>query len=263
PTFNPNSIADYLELMASDLQNSGWLYLYHLYSKYNHLPLVTFQVWKDLVRNPSCLALAIWLLDFEHDIYQRFEREFDLVWELIPSEAWKNAISKTFELYVSQGIPEAIVKKTLKARYANLSQDISTLNPSLEAYYFDEPVLNGLTSNQLNNIVNGHYLQNLLRYQPEGELWPTWFQQELTAWIEKDNLNLPLKPMVSLPQHSSVILLPIYLALKNVGLTDFVLEDQSNSLTHHKIRQIRDFDQSWFNSIFEITTSYLLNLKAH
>lgn len=263
PTFNPNSIADYLELMASDLQNSGWLYLYHLYSKYNHLPLVTFQVWKDLVRNPSCLALAIWLLDFEHDIYQRFEREFDLVWELIPSEAWKNAISKTFELYVSQGIPEAIVKKTLKARYANLSQDISTLNPSLEAYYFDEPVLNGLTSNQLNNIVNGHYLQNLLRYQPEGELWPTWFQQELTAWIEKDNLNLPLKPMVSLPQHSSVILLPIYLALKNVGLTDFVLEDQSNSLTHHKIRQLRDFDQSWFNSIFEITVSYLLNSQAH
>ncbi|WP_180061972.1 STY4851/ECs_5259 family protein [Acinetobacter sp. YH12120] len=263
PTFNPNSIADYLELMASDLQNSGWLYLYHLYSKYNHLPLVTFQVWKDLVRNPSCLALAIWLLDFEHDIYQRFEREFDLVWELIPAKAWKNAISKTFELYVSQGIPEAIVKKTLKARYAKLSQDISTLNQSLEAYYFDEPVLNGLTQNQLNNIVNGHYLQNLLRYQPEGELWPMWFQQQLTAWFEKDNLNLPLKPMVSLPQHASVILLPIYLALKNVGLTSFVLEDKSNSLTHHKIRQIRDFDQSWFNSIFEITTSYLLNLKAH
>ena len=69
--------------------------------------------------------------------------------------------------------------------------------------------------------------------------------------------------MVSLPQHSSVILLPIYLALKNVGLTDFVLEDQSNSLTHHKIRQLRDFDQSWFNSIFEITVSYLLNSQAH
>lgn len=263
PTFNPNSIADYLQLMASDLQNSGWLYLYHLYSKYTHLPLVTFQVWKDLVRNPSCLALAIWLLDFENNIYQRFEREFDLVWELVPIEAWKNAISKTINLYVSQGIPEAVVNKTLKARYVKLSQEISTLNQSLEAYYFDEPILNGLMQNQLNGIVNGHYLQNLLRYQPEGEMWPTWFQQELSAWFEKENNHLPLKPIVSLPQHSSVILLPIYLAIKNVGLTNFVLEDKSNSLTNHKIRQLRDFDQSWFNSIFEITVSYLLNSQAH
>ncbi len=79
--------------------------------EYNTSTFGTFQVWKDLVRNPSCLALAIWLLDFEHNIYQRFEREFNLVWELIPTEAWKNAIFKTFKLYVSQGIPEAIVKK--------------------------------------------------------------------------------------------------------------------------------------------------------
>ncbi len=89
-------------------------------------------------------------------------------------------------------------------------------------------------------------------------MWPMWFQQELTAWFEKENQNLPLKPIVSLPQHSSVILLPIYLAMKNVGLTSFVLEDKSNSLTNHKIRQLRDFDQSWFISIFEITISYLL-----
>ncbi len=46
-------------------------------------------------------------------------------------------------------------------------------------------------------------------------------------------------------------------------LTDFELEIQVNNLTNHKIRQLRDFDQTWFNSIFEITTSYLLNLKAH
>ena len=263
PTINPNSIVNYLQLMASDLQNSGWLYLYHLYSKYHHLPLVTFQVWKDLVKNPSCLALAIWLLDFEHDIYQRLEREFDLVWELIPTEAWKNAISKTFQLYVSQGISEATVKKTLKARYVKLSQDISTLNKSLEAYYFNEPTSNGLTQNQLNSVINGYYLQNLLRYQLIGEMWPTWFQQELLEWFEKEHHKLPARPMVSLPQQSSVILLPIYLAMKNVGLTSFILEDKSNSLTNHKIRQLRDFDQSWFISIFEITISYLLNLQAH
>ncbi len=46
-------------------------------------------------------------------------------------------------------------------------------------------------------------------------------------------------------------------------MTDFELEIQVNNLTNHKIRQLRDFDQTWFNSIFEITTSYLLNLKAH
>ena len=224
---------------------------------------MTFQVWKDLVKNPSCLALAIWLLDFEHDIYQRLEREFDLVWELIPTEAWKNAISKTFQLYVSQGISEATVKKTLKARYVKLSQDISTLNKSLEAYYFNEPTSNGLTQNQLNSVINGYYLQNLLRYQLIGEMWPTWFQQELLEWFEKEHHKLPARPMVSLPQQSSVILLPIYLAMKNVGLTSFILEDKSNSLTNHKIRQLRDFDQSWFISIFEITISYLLNLQAH
>lgn len=263
PKFNPDSISDYLQVMASDLQNSGWMYLYHLYTKYNHLPLVTFQVWKDLVKNPACLTLAIWLLDFEHDIYKRFEREFDLVWELVPIEAWKNAISKTFKLYVNQGIPESTVKTMLKARYVKLSQEISTLNKSIEAYYFDECGSARLTQNQLNNVINGYYLQNLLRYQLIGEMWPTWFQQELTEWFEKGNNTLPARPKVSLPQQSSVILLPIYLAMKNVGLTNFILEDKSNRLTNHKIRQLRDFDQSWFISIFEITVSYLLNSKAH
>lgn len=94
-------------------------------------------------------------------------------------------------------------------------------------------------------------------------MWPTWFQQELLEWFEKEHHKLPARPMVSLPQQSSVILLPIYLAMKNVGLTSFILEDKSNSLTNHKIRQLRDFDQSWFISIFEITISYLLNLQAH
>lgn len=263
PTFNSNSIADHLEIMASDLQDSGWLYLYHLYSKYNHLPLVTFQVWKDLVRNPSCLALAIWLLDFEHDIYQRFEREFDLVWELVPIEAWKNAISKTIQLYVNQGISEPTAKKILKARYVKLSQEISTLSISFQDYYFEEHIQNIVPKQALDYLVNKIHLQNLLRHQSEGEMWPTWFQNELTTWFEKENQNLPLKPMVSLPQQSSVILLPIYLAMKNVGLTSFGLEDKSNSLTNHKIRQLRDFDQSWFISIFEITISYLLNSQAH
>lgn len=259
PTINPNSIANYLELMASDLQNSGWLYLYHLYSKYNHLPLVTFQVWKNLVLNPSCLALAIWLLDFEHDIYQRFEREFDLVWELVPIKAWKNAISETRKLYVNQGIPESTVNTLLKTRYEKLSQEIPTLSISFQDYYFDGSIKNIVPKMTLDYLVNEIHLQNLLRYQPEDEMWPIWFQQELKIWFEKENSNLPVKPKISLPQQTSVILLPIYLALKNLGLTSFVLEDKSNSLTNHKIRQLRDFDPSWFNSIFEITISYLLN----
>ncbi|MCU4540050.1 STY4851/ECs_5259 family protein [Acinetobacter bereziniae] len=261
PTFNSNSIADYLALMACDLQNSGWLYLYHLYSKYNHLPLVTFQVWKDLVRNPSCLTLAIWLLDFEHDIYKRFEREFDLVWELLPIEAWEKAISETFKLYVNQGIPESTAKTMLKARYIKLSQEISTLSISFQDYYFEERIQNIVPKPALDYLVNEIHLQNLLRYQSEGEMWPTWFQHELKIWFE--NNNLQVRPKVSLPQQASVILLPIYLAMKNLGLTSFVLEDKSNSLTNHKIRQLRDFDQSWFNSIFEITISYLLNSQAH
>lgn len=263
PKLNPESIADYLQIMAGDLQNSGWMYLYHLYTKYNHLPLVTFQVWKDLVKNPACLTLAIWLLDFEHDIYKRFEREFGLVWELVSIEDWKKAITKTFQLYVNQGIPESTVKTMLKARYVKLSQEISTLSISFQDYYFDGTIQKVVPKATVDYLVNEIHLQNLLRYQPEGEMWPTWFQQELMEWFEKGQNILPIRPKVSLPQQSSVILLPIYMAMKNVGFTNFKLEDKSNSLTNHKIRQLRDFDQSWFISIFEITKSYLLNSKAH
>lgn len=88
PTFNPNSIADYLELVASDLQNSGWLYLYSLlYSKYNHLPLVTFQVWKDLQEIHHVWHWRYGYLILNMIFIKRFEREFDLVWELIPAKA--------------------------------------------------------------------------------------------------------------------------------------------------------------------------------
>ena len=262
PTFNPNSIADYLELMSSDLQNSGWLYLYHLYSKYNHLPLVTFQVWKDLVRNPSCLALAIWLLDFEHDIYQRFEREFGLVWETISIHDWKKALDKTYQLYLSIGMKDAHVKDLLCQRYLNLSQEISTLSMGLKEYYFDGKAPEKVHKATVEYIVNEIHRQNLLKFQSE-EKWPTSFQQELLNWSLIETAKIPFNLKIEHSHQISIILLPVYVAMKNLGMTDFELEIQVNNLTNHKIRQLRDFDQTWFNSIFEITTSYLLNLKAH
>lgn len=262
PTFNPNSIADYLELMSSDLQNSGWLYLYHLYSKYNHLPLVTFQVWKDLVRNPSCLALAIWLLDFEHDIYQRFEREFGLVWETISIHDWKKALDKTYQLYLSIGMTDAHVKDLLCQRYLNLSQEISTLSMGLKEYYFDGKAPEKVHKATVEYLVNEIHRQNLLKFQSE-EKWPTSFQQELLNWSLIETAKIPFNLKIEHSHQISIILLPVYVAMKNLGMTDFELEIQVNNLTNHKIRQLRDFDQTWFNSIFEITTSYLLNLKAH
>ena len=262
PTFNPNSIADYLELMSSDLQNSGWLYLYHLYSKYNHLPLVTFQVWKDLVRNPSCLALAIWLLDFEHDIYQRFEREFGLVWETISIHDWKKALDKTYQLYLSIGMKDAHVKDLLCQRYLNLSQEISTLSMGLKEYYFDGKAPEKVHKATVEYLVNEIHRQNLLKFQSE-EKWPTSFQQELLNWSLIETAKIPFNLKIEHSHQISIILLPVYVAMKNLGMTDFELEIQVNNLTNHKIRQLRDFDQTWFNSIFEITTSYLLNLKAH
>ena len=209
PTFNPNSIADYLELMSSDLQNSGWLYLYHLYSKYNHLPLVTFQVWKDLVRNPSCLALAIWLLDFEHDIYQRFEREFGLVWETISIHDWKKALDKTYQLYLSIGMKDAHVKDLLCQRYLNLSQEISTLSMGLKEYYFDGKAPEKVHKATVEYIVNEIHRQNLLKFQSE-EKWPTSFQQELLNWSLIETAKIPFNLKIEHSHQISIILLPVY-----------------------------------------------------
>ncbi|RYL24620.1 STY4851/ECs_5259 family protein [Acinetobacter piscicola] len=262
PTFNPNSIADYLELMASDLQNSGWLYLNYLYSKYNYLPLITFQVWKDLVKNPACLTLAIWLLDFDNNIYKRLEREFGLVWETISIHDWKNALDKTYQLYLSIGMKDAHVKDLLCQRYLNLSQEISTLSMGLKEYYFDRKAPEKVHKATVEYLVNEIHRQDLLKFQSE-EKWPTSFQQELLNWSLIENAKIPFNLKIEHSHQISIILLPVYLAMKNLGMTDFELENQVNNLTNYKIRQLRDFDQSWFNSIFEITTSYLLNLKAH
>ena len=264
PASNNKIISNYLSNMVNDLQNSGWMYLNHLYSRYQHLPLVTFQVWKEIARNDSALTLAIWLLDFENDIYKRLEKEFGLVWELIPITSWKLAIRKTYDLYLSLGIQEKHVKAIIEKRYERLSQEIATLSMPLKDFYFDELKLSPLPQPMLNALINMIHLQSLLRDQVDGEEWPAFFQTELSHWYETEDNDIPIHPKIHLPQHSSVVLLPIYLAMKNLGKTQFLLAPSAHnhSLVNQKIRQLRDFDPVWFNEIFELTISYFLHSQG-
>lgn len=263
PTKNPLCIANYLTTMVENLDDSGWIYLENLYQNYQHLPLVTFHVWKEMANNSECLTIAIWRLEFDLEICKRFEREFGIVWELIPIKTWKNAIRKNTQYLMDSNISEAMAVKQIKKHYRKFyfkTTEFSWLTPllsdQLEEYYFSDNL--SLVPKRTLKASIETWLQELIRTDIE---WPRYFENELRKWYDnfcKDNETFPIKPTINNPVQTCVITLPIYLARKNLGKVENIFPSNSPNFSNFYIRKIIQADKRWFNSIFVTSLIYSL-----
>ncbi|MEN8331776.1 STY4851/ECs_5259 family protein [Acinetobacter baumannii] len=254
PSKNPHTIRDFLPQLMQDLHHSGWIYILRLYSNYVHLPLVTFQIWHELTKNTDCLAQAIWLLKFNIRFLERFQREFGFIWESITFSDWKKAIHQSYQLYIDEGHEPDKAREKTHEYFLDLATVIPVLK-RLEIYFLNNQLPDNYPPKMLQGL-SSHYSGELIKRASEDE-WPTVLDRELIQWYQQQT-TLPILLTIHHAYQASVMILPIYMGMLALGKTQH-LRTHSDVLNNQHIRQIREFDQEWFENIFSIITAYFLN----
>lgn len=254
------SIRGVLKLMSRNLEHKSWLYMDHLWEKTRHLPMATFDVWKAAVSEPEFLASL--LMRNNDDILNKLEQEFPLIWELVRLSEWEsslklyiekisvnldgddellnNLIRKKIQKIESLSLSMLGVAKILRFRLLNEeSQELKALKLSVESFL--KPRLIEQT-------------QNLLHRQSDSE-WP----KLLNSYIVKKCSDLPASYTGLLseyhPFQKSIIYLPLLLAWR--ALTSDMEDWPENTADLFKIQQLKNFDEDWFNAIYQFLSGWL------
>lgn len=245
PVTNPNAFLPIFEDMVVNFSHSGWLYLDALFENYAYLPMQTFEVWKSLAHHPKCLVCYLFVSKHKtEELMQRFQTEFNIVWELIPLQLWHSAISRYRASMAEEAYPEELInifssrKKDELVNFLGLS-GIFKLSKAYGAMY---PA-----------IVNS-WREELLRSNAENDNWPTHYSYAFNQWVLQHNSELMCFDIPHQFQ-TSVMLFPIVAAAVVSNLTTWSdvlgVPDVNNLL----LRQIMDFDHDWFNSVFQCCLS--------
>ena len=256
------SIHQVLRLMAGDLKHKSWAYLDNLWQKTSHLPMSTFDVWKEAI-NETCFLACLFILE-KDDIIERFEIELPLIWELVYLKDWENAL-KLYQnkLSITLGeedkelMNELLQKKILKIESLGIS--MVSIGQILRKNLLNEKLPGqGIMKQKGTNFFKIHLLnpifQDLLRRQSENE-WPT----VLRTAINQRCQELPGNYSELLETHhnfqNSVVYLPLLLAFRVLST------DESNwpcSTTElFKIQELKRFDEDWFSTVFQLLSGWI------
>jgi hypothetical protein len=249
-----------LGLMAEDANHKSWEYLTHLWVKCRHLPLSTFDVWKVAANTPSFLACL--LIRNNDDIIVKLENEFPIVWELVTLSDWKNAL-QLYQNKISGSLTDDVeLVNSLLLKKINLIEKLGpslismaqilkfdilgTASPGLAAMKipvqdFLQPQLTALT-------------QSLLQNHAESS-WPVFLSSIVTTKTQ----SLPSFYVDFLTSHHifqrPIIYLPLLLAWQ--AFSDEQDNWAMNSSELFKIKQLIQFDQDWFEAVFQLLLGWL------
>jgi hypothetical protein len=243
--------------MAEDSSHSGWEYLRSLWRSYQHLPLSTFQVWKDAVQNHSLLAAMAVHLDSE--ILNRLEEELPVMWELIPIAAWLKVLN-AYRVNLMAAIGDATLVKSIVGdsidRVSGLNDVMSTVARVVrqkllnitddELKFMQLPTAAGMTASFL---TSPH--QALLQRQADS-LWPQFLKGETQhAW---DRLPGDLQLLMPGNQfhRATVVHLPFVL-VQNLFISDVEVMDPIHVF---KYRRLKQFDEDWYSASFNYACGF-------
>jgi hypothetical protein len=242
PLYNKDAFLSVLNMMANDIEHSGWRYLDCLLEKYSHLPMLTFEAWKALAKHPGCLALLPFATKLNlANVMQILQTEFNIVWELLPLKMW----NKSFTLYKNHlsniGLPEILIDKYLKGKQDEISSFLSL--PSLFT-------LETLTNKKFLQMTEFFKLELLRKNSDESIRWHEHYSYKLKTWLEVNHPNLVA---FNIPHNfqTAVMYFPIVAAaVASLEVTwEQVLE--CDTVNYFFLRQLMDFDRTWFNQVFQ------------
>lgn len=242
PSTNPRAFDAVLDEMARDLTHSSWSFLDVLFSNYRHLPMVSFEVWKAIAKHPMCLAAFAFVTKHDvEEVIQSMQIELNVLWELLPTSAWKVAENRYCDYLIAKACPEEFldkrvgIKKKAVASYLGLTE-LFELTPKKGLMYF---------------ALIEMWRTDLLRNKSDhGVIWPDHYANVLYEWLSKNESKL-LCFEIPAKFQTAVLLFPIVAAVVTAGKCTWqdVLhgEEPDNVL----LRQLMDFDRAWFESIFQ------------
>ncbi|PMM98192.1 hypothetical protein BCT41_01940 [Vibrio splendidus] len=251
PVTNPNAIADVLPMLANDFNHSSWRFINDLFANYSHLPMATFEVWKAIVTNTTCLSALAFKADNPAQLMERLKVEFNVIWELIPLSIWRSHTVKYRKMLLDIGLPEKVVDNKVKSKLETLSEFTPLFEKQCRALIDDQ-----FTQQTTNlSVVFQYFLpqwsQDLMRVHLSDREWPKAFGYDLETWCQKYCESL-IHFEVNRSSHKSVLYFPIFAAAVACGKVQ--LEELSPSLypiDYFHLRQIVEFDRHWFNPVFQ------------
>ena len=249
-TATVSSFTPVLDAMASNPMHSGWSFLRALYDNYGYLPLATFEVWKAVVAHTNTLCMALFKFEMDQVFLGRIEAEFPVLWEFLPISNIKQSASRFGAFMKEKGIPEETVNGLVSRMLARLGDVFPAYGEDVQNYLSD-PLAgagNQLPLEVFRVAVQGWY-QELIRGRSES-IWPEFFGAELKRWaIEQPNSVFSFIPEMDF--RNTVVYLPMFAAAVASGKARFSDIFKESAEAVFFLRQVRNFDTQWFNSVYQ------------
>jgi hypothetical protein len=243
--------------MSVDFEHSGWIYLNNLWQKCSHLPLSSFDVWTISVTCPE--VLAAFCMKMDKDFIDRLTDELSVFWELISLDDWIEAFSH-YRLYLHKVFDEKDMNDLLKMRIDRISgiyESMISIAHLLKQFFLQESNVRLELAGAI--FLIGKEKEELDRRQANSQWLPFLSSELKKQWKYLDDIEQQMLDLHELPEYRySTVVLPVLLAV-------FCLKGTPNNWTNNaprifKLKQLKEFDETWFNEVFKFSLAYLSQL---
>ena len=270
PVLRQLVIKKVLAKMCFDFTHSGWDYLKILAKEMDHLPLACFDIWSVVVTENKMLIALV--LQMEQRFIEKLTAELPVFWEFISLSEWL-VVFEQYQRYLQQQmgddfdvnilvesrinrldyLPDSIgiVAKILKIILCeNVDQELNlmTMPAALDIFVF--PPLNDAKQE--------------LERRPKSDDWSLdKLENEIIQYW--NGLNEVEQSLVNIDnvrdQYVATLLLPVLLA--KFCLTEVPEYWLADAIHIFKLKQLKSFDDDWFNTAFNLSLAYLSQLPEY
>lgn len=252
PTREPNPFSEVFDAMADNPLHSGWEFLSHLFRHFGHLPMASFEAWKALVIHPRALAVSLFKFEMDPDYLGELEASFPILWEFMPLKHFQDAVTTFRSFLAENGIAQVAIEALLDRRLGQLGNIVPGFSGELKNFLAGKPLgqEQHLPAGTIQDIAQKVWYQALIRDRSDAH-WPEQPGARLQQWHrQQEKKTIRIDPTMS--HHNAVVYLPMFAAAVASGdahFTDIFSEHDAESV--FSIRQIRDFDATWFHSMYQ------------
>lgn len=245
-----SSFTSVLDAMAVNPMHSGWQFLRALYEGYDYLPLATFEVWKSLVGHTRALSMALFKFEMNPKFLDRIEAEFPIFWEFLPVAEIHQAAKQFGAFLKDKGVADEAIGALIRRMLSRLGETFPTYGESVQRYLLGKPVGPEIhvPLKAFKRVLQDWYLE-LMRDRSEAT-WPEFGGKRLKRWHNRQADSV-ISFRLEMDYRNAVVYLPVFAAAVASGKARFsdVFENSVEAIFF--LRQVRDFDSKWFNSIYQ------------
>ncbi|MDP2904602.1 MAG: STY4851/ECs_5259 family protein [Methylovulum sp.] len=250
-----------LKQLCRDFAHNDWQ---NLRKQQNDTLLIENEIWTAATLENRVLVALVLQLDTA--FMQRFVTELPVFWELILIQDWLVVFSR-YKTYLAQIMDESDVKDFLTRaihKISTISQSLETVVQLLKYYLFGDVDSSTQDNNALQSLKSKlkKEQQEMINRHPDVNEWLDLLRNEFNLYQQ----YITLKPLFNTlcydkdgyeinKMRISASLTPLVLA--HSCLTSIPPAWQGDNTTIFKLRQLKAFDEHWFNTAFCFTLSYL------